>query len=55
MEEVLMDVMYELPSLEGVRKCIVTKDAASKKDRPILLGERGGRLEWHASSDRGAA
>jgi len=36
-EEVLLDVMYEIPSLEGVRKCIVNGDVIANHTRPILV------------------
>ena len=36
-EEVLLDVMYEIPSLEGVKKCIVDANVINNHSRPILL------------------
>ena len=36
-EKALMDVMYEIPSEENVEKCIITKEAIEKKDKPILI------------------
>ncbi|MCO5176989.1 MAG: ATP-dependent Clp protease ATP-binding subunit ClpX [Thermomicrobiales bacterium] len=36
-EEVLLDVMYEIPSLEGVRKCIVNGDVINNRTRPLLM------------------
>ena len=36
-EKALMDVMYEIPSEENVEKCIITKDAIEKKEKPILV------------------
>ncbi|MGA7670416.1 MAG: ATP-dependent Clp protease ATP-binding subunit ClpX [Nitrolancea sp.] len=35
-EEVLLDVMYEIPSLEGIRKCIINADVINRKRRPLL-------------------
>lgn len=37
LEEVLLDVMYELPSLQGVRKCVVTADVLYQRRPPLLL------------------
>jgi ATP-dependent Clp protease ATP-binding subunit ClpX len=37
MEEVMLNVMYELPSLRGVRECIITEDVVRKGDRPLLV------------------
>jgi ATP-dependent Clp protease ATP-binding subunit ClpX len=41
-EEVLLDVMYEIPTLEGVRRCIVNADVINNRTRPLLVtvGER---------------
>lgn len=36
-ESVLMDVMYNIPSLENVEKCIITSDSVHKKAEPILV------------------
>ncbi|HIS85321.1 MAG TPA: ATP-dependent Clp protease ATP-binding subunit ClpX [Candidatus Faecivicinus avistercoris] len=36
-EGVMTDTMYELPSLEGVKKCIITEDAVLNKAKPILI------------------
>ncbi len=36
-EEILLDVMYEIPSLDNVRKCLVNADVINKRTRPILL------------------
>jgi ATP-dependent Clp protease ATP-binding subunit ClpX len=37
MEEVLLPVMYELPSREDVQKCVVTKDVVMKLAAPTLV------------------
>jgi ATP-dependent Clp protease ATP-binding subunit ClpX len=37
MEEVLLPVMYELPSREDVQKCVVTKDVVQKLAAPTLV------------------
>ena len=36
-EEVLLDVMYDIPSLEGVRKCVVNADVIVNRTRPLLM------------------
>jgi ATP-dependent Clp protease ATP-binding subunit ClpX len=33
----MLNVMYELPSLRGVRECIITEDVVRKGDRPLLV------------------
>ena len=40
-EETLLDVMYELPSLDVVRKCIVDADAITGQGSPLLLTASG--------------
>ena len=40
-EDIMLDIMYELPSLKDVRECIITEDVVTKRDRPLLvLGEK---------------
>ncbi len=36
-EEILLDVMYEIPSLENVRKCIVDANVVNNRTRPLLM------------------
>src|SRR4051794_12073602 len=36
-EEVLLEVMYEIPSLEGVRKCVVDANVIKNRTRPLLM------------------
>jgi ATP-dependent Clp protease ATP-binding subunit ClpX len=46
LEQVMLDVMYDLPGLEKVAKCIVTKDAIIGVGKPILEeGDRKKRPE----------
>ena len=40
-EETLLDVMYELPSLKGVSRCIVDRDAIEGRGNPTLVGKNG--------------
>ena len=40
-ENIMLDVMYELPSLEEVTECIITKAAVLGEGNPILLKEDG--------------
>jgi ATP-dependent Clp protease ATP-binding subunit ClpX len=39
-EEVLIDVMYEIPSMDNVRKCIVDDNVILNRSRPLLMTER---------------
>lgn len=38
-EEVMLDIMYHLPSRQNVSKCIITKDSILKAKEPIYLYE----------------
>ncbi len=40
LEEVMLDVMYELPSMEGLRECIITREVIMNHERPILIMEQ---------------
>jgi ATP-dependent Clp protease ATP-binding subunit ClpX len=41
LEHVLLDTMYELPSMENVSKVIVDEDVISGKSKPLLIFEGG--------------
>jgi ATP-dependent Clp protease ATP-binding subunit ClpX len=36
-EEVMLDVMYEIPSLTGVQECVVTREVVINRQRPELI------------------
>jgi len=36
-EEIMLDVMYEIPSVNNIEKCIVTKDTVESKSQPQLV------------------
>ncbi|GAV26369.1 ATP-dependent Clp protease ATP-binding subunit ClpX [Carboxydothermus islandicus] len=38
LEEVMLDVMYEIPSRKDIIKCIITRDVIENKAKPILVG-----------------
>src|SRR6202162_3477775 len=37
LEEIMLDVMYDLPSLQGVKKCVINKEGVEKKEQPALV------------------
>ncbi len=43
-ENIMLDVMYELPSLEEVTECVITKESVVDGKSPILLREDGSEL-----------
>jgi ATP-dependent Clp protease ATP-binding subunit ClpX len=36
-EDIMLDVMYEIPSRTDVSKCVVTKDVVAKKEEPLIV------------------
>ncbi len=36
-EDIMLEVMYELPSRDDITKCTITKEVVNKKEQPILL------------------
>ncbi len=40
MEEIMLDIMYELPSVKNVKECIVGEEVVMKNEKPILLFEQ---------------
>ncbi len=40
MEEIMLDIMYEIPSMENVRECVVGEEVVLKNEDPILLYEQ---------------
>ncbi|NLA10543.1 MAG: ATP-dependent Clp protease ATP-binding subunit ClpX [Firmicutes bacterium] len=39
MEEVLLDVMFELPSRDDVSRCVITREVVLEREKPILVTE----------------
>jgi len=39
LEEIMIDIMYKLPSKQNVTKCIITPDVIRKKDKPVYITE----------------
>ncbi len=40
MEDTMLDIMYEIPSKENVRECVVGEEVVLRKEDPILLYEQ---------------
>jgi ATP-dependent Clp protease ATP-binding subunit ClpX len=40
LEDVMLDVMYELPSIQGLAECIITREVIIGSERPILISEQ---------------
>jgi ATP-dependent Clp protease ATP-binding subunit ClpX len=39
LEDVMLDVMYEIPSQEGVVECVVNEDSITKGEKPVIVYE----------------
>ncbi|MBS1114986.1 MAG: clpX [Nitrospirae bacterium] len=40
LEEIMLDVMYEIPSQKGIKECLITEETVAKKEKPILIYEK---------------
>ena len=41
-EELMLELMYNLPSQKKVRECVITREEVEAKDKPITLIEKAG-------------
>ena len=39
LEEVMLEVMYEIPSMTGVKECVITREVVQQRIRPELVIE----------------
>ena len=37
MENIMLDIMYELPSQSNIQECVITEEAVQKKEDPVLI------------------
>ncbi len=44
-EEVLLDVMYDIPSRGDVKRCVIGADTITMKKRPLLISQSGRPIE----------
>ena len=40
LEEIMLDIMYELPSLKNVRECVITEEVLTEDETPVLHYEK---------------
>jgi ATP-dependent Clp protease ATP-binding subunit ClpX len=40
MESCMLDIMYDLPSAENVKECVISEDVVLNNEEPILLYEQ---------------
>ena len=46
LEDLLMDVMFEVPSRPEIKKCVVNADTVERRERPLLLTETDTVIEY---------
>jgi len=39
LEDVMLGIMYDIPSQENVKECVISKDVILKRDKPLILYE----------------
>jgi len=40
LEEIMLDVMYDIPSQKGVRECLIREETVVKNEKPVLIYEK---------------
>lgn len=40
LEDIMLDVMYEIPSQSNIKECIINEDVVLKREKPILVYEK---------------
>lgn len=40
LEEIMLDIMYEVPSQKGIKECLISEDVVQKKEKPLLIYEK---------------
>jgi len=45
LENIMLDIMYDIPSKEGVKECLINEDVVVDKEIPILVYETQDKLE----------
>jgi len=50
MESVMLDVMYDIPTMTGVEKCVVNREAVEGSSKPVLVFKGDGEQKLEAAS-----
>ena len=40
LEDVMLDIMYDIPSMGGVAECVISEEAITKKEKPLIVYEK---------------
>jgi ATP-dependent Clp protease ATP-binding subunit ClpX len=55
LEDIMLDIMYEIPSRKDIEKCIVTKECITEKKPPeLILGNKSKKRPRNTSEEIGA-
>ena len=41
LEEIMLDVMYEIPTLDSVKECVIGRTTVIHRERPLLIDKKG--------------
>lgn len=55
LEEVMLDIMYDLPSLKDVRECVITPGVITKSEEPLFVYEHEVRAKEGLNNNRNSA
>jgi len=56
LEEIMLDIMFEIPSRKDIEKCIVTKECVTEKKEPqLIIGNKPKKRSRTAAEDIGSA
>jgi len=50
MESVMLDVMFDIPTMTGVEKCVVNREAVEGRTKPVLVFKGDGEQKLEAAS-----
>ena len=39
LEDVMLDIMYEIPSQSNIKECLITEEVITKREKPLLIYE----------------
>ena len=40
LEDIMLDVMYDIPSMEGIEECVIEGDMVKNHRRPLLIDKK---------------
>ena len=39
LEDVMLEIMYELPSIQGLKECVITREVILNREPPMMISE----------------